>query len=79
MQLVMADIALMAVIALIALMAVIAVIALIALMAVIALMALTVSLPGSELDDKLGDKAVAVAVFGRSAVSPKDFLEVEAQ
>ncbi|GEM_PF-6598783 len=79
MQLVMADIALMAVIALIALMAVMAVIALIALMAVIALMALTVSLPGSELDDKLGDKAVAVAVFGRSAVSPKDFLEVEAQ
>mgnify|MGYP007007441289 CR=1 FL=1 len=73
MQLVMADIALMAVIALIALMAVMAVIAL------IALMALTVSLPGSELDDKLGDKAVAVAVFGRSAVSPKDFLEVEAQ
>ncbi len=70
MQLVMADIALMAVIALIALMAVIA---------LIALMALTVSLPGSELDDKLGDKAVAVAVFGRSAVSPKDFLEVEAQ
>ena len=79
MQLVMADIALMAVIALIALMAVMAVIALIALMAVIALMALTVSLPGSELDDKLGDKTVAVAVFGRSAVSPKDFLEVEAQ
>ncbi len=70
MQLVMANIALMAVIALIALMAVIA---------LIALMALTVSLPGSELDDKLGDKAVAVAVFGRSAVSPKDFLEVEAQ
>ena len=67
MQLVMANIALMAVIALIA------------LMAIIALMALTVSLPGSELDDKLGDKTVAVAVFGRSAVSPKDFLEVEAQ
>lgn len=34
---------------------------------------------GSELHHQLGYEAVAVAVIGRSAMSPKDFLEVETQ